>query len=253
MKTLIFGSTALKHWFPDFPREPNDLDYIGKRTSSRGIEYHWAPSFQYILDNNKDETFVDPDFLYTIKMSHACYDIRWDKTMFDIKFMKEKGCKLIPGLYNSLRDDWGIIHPKKNIKVSGKPEEFFKQTIKRRYNHDDLHEFVKFYDKPLHESIRPDPEDVKCRKDLWDKLSYDDKLRCALEEAYVFAIERYLEYPPKIALAKSLKLLTTSSTKGWFNFFLIDNYFNLRFNKFNEQFFNIFRGIKENGQEISDF
>lgn len=29
--SLIFGSTAAKHWFPDFPREPHDLDLISKK------------------------------------------------------------------------------------------------------------------------------------------------------------------------------------------------------------------------------
>jgi hypothetical protein len=29
-KKLIFGSTALKFWYPEFRRNPNDLDYISK-------------------------------------------------------------------------------------------------------------------------------------------------------------------------------------------------------------------------------
>ena len=25
---MVIGSTSIKHWFPDFPREPKDLDII---------------------------------------------------------------------------------------------------------------------------------------------------------------------------------------------------------------------------------
>ena len=71
-------------------------------------------------------------------------------------------------------------------------------------------------------------------------------MKCALEEAYVFAIERYLEYPPNIALSKALKTLITSSTKGWFNFFLIDNFFNLIYYN-HERYITIFKEIKEYG------
>jgi hypothetical protein len=244
MDNLIFGSTALKHWFPDFPRNPKDLDYIGKGKSGKGIEYHFAPSFKHIVKFNSDTRYVDPNFLYTIKISHACYDINFDKTMHDIKFMKDKGCKLNYELYESLLEDWSIIHHKKKVKLEGDTDTFFTSKITRKYNHDELHELVKFGDRPLHETIRPNLHSVKCSKLLWDKITHEEKLKCALEEAYVFGIERYLEYPPKIALAKALKQLITSSTTGWFNLFLIDNYFDLRFNQMNERYFQIHKGMK---------
>ena len=85
---LIFGSTALKYWFPDFKREPKDLDYISQtkpRPGTKGVEYIWEDSFQYVLENNVDPKYVDPAFLYTIKVAHAAWDVRWDKTMHDIR------------------------------------------------------------------------------------------------------------------------------------------------------------------------
>lgn len=223
---LIFGSTALKHWFPDFERSPKDLDYLSKEgKSTKEVEYHWADGFQYVFDNNKDSTYVDPDYLYTIKVSHAAWDIRWDKTMNDIIFLKNKGCNLDPYLYKLLLDDWEKIHSgKKHIKVAGKPEDFFKPTVSRKMDHEDLHQIVKFFDKPMHEMIRKDKNNVKPSKKLWDVLSYENKLNCALEETYVFALERYLEYPPKIAFEKALKHLITKSTRGYFNLFMIENF-----------------------------
>ncbi len=222
---LIFGSQALKHWFPDFPRDSKDLDIIAKgKKSTKEVEYHWVDSFQYILDNNKDSKYVDPNFLYTAKVSHAAWDVWWDKTMHHIMFLKAKGCQLDRTLYNMLINEWKIVHGAKKVKVVGKGEEFFNSNIVRKYNHDDLHELVKFYDKPMHELIRPNKDDVKVSIDLWNKLQYNDQLKCALEETYVFALERYYELPPKIAFYKALKQLITSSTKGFFNLFLIENY-----------------------------
>lgn len=222
---LILGSVALKHWFPDLPRQPKDLDCISPFTkSTKECEAHWVNSFSYILENNQDSAYVDPDFLYTIKISHAAWDAHWDKTMHDIHFMKKKGCKLDKALYNLLFKEWIRIHGPKNITVTGSPEEFFNGNVSRQYNHDDLHHLVKFYDEPLHNRIRRDPNDVRTSKYLWDKLNHQDKLKCVLEEAYVFALERYFQYPPKIAIYKALKHLVTKSTKGYFNLFMIDNF-----------------------------
>jgi hypothetical protein len=241
---MIFGSTALKHWYPDFPREPKDLDIISKNgKSTREIEIHWNSAFEYIFKYNNNDKYVDPDFLYTIKMSHAAWDVRWDKTMFDIKFLKEKGCQLDPVLFNLLMKDWEIIHGTKKIIVKGKPEEFFNQNVTRKFNHEELHQKVKFLHKPMHEFIREDLNDVKPNKELWDILSDEGKIYCALEEAYVFAIERYLQYPANIALTKALKHLITKSTKGYFNLFLIDNFFTLMYNM-SDKFLETFKECK---------
>lgn len=225
---LITGSTALKYWFPDFPREPKDLDIISSEKineNTKDIEYHWLDGFQYILDRNTFSICVYPNFLYTIKVSHAAWDIYWDKTMFDIKFLQEKGFKLDNELYNILYKHWEIIHSKKKIKVKGYSEDFFNNNVTRKMNHDEVHQLVKFYNKgPIHEVIRKDKKDVACNKELWDTLSNDDKIKCCLEEIYVFALERYTNFPPKTAFNKALKHLITKSTKGWFNLFLIENF-----------------------------
>jgi hypothetical protein len=177
-------------------------------------------------------------------MSHAAWNVRWDKTMNDIRFLKSKNCKLDKTLFDLLYKDWEKLHGKKQVVLKGSPDQFFTAKITRKYNHEDLHNTVKFYDSPLHKKIRPDPNDVKVSKSLWDKLSYEDQLKCALEEAYVFAIERYHDFPPKIALSKALKQLITSSTKGFFNLFLIDNFFELLYNTNNKFYFRIFKELK---------
>jgi hypothetical protein len=121
--------------------------------------------------------------------------------------------------------DWEKIHgSKKHIILKGNAEQFFNKNITRALDHDKVHEIVKFYDRPLHEAIRKDLSDVKVSKELWDKLSHEDKIKCALEEIFVFALERYFDYGPKTGYNKAIKQLITQSTRGFFNLFLIENF-----------------------------
>lgn len=92
MKLLIYGSCALKYWYTE-SRIPSDVDIISPN-------HDWISAFEYVFDNNKHDQYVDPDFLYTIKVSHAAWDINWDKTLKDISFLKSKGCKLDETFYN---------------------------------------------------------------------------------------------------------------------------------------------------------
>lgn len=234
---LIFGSTALKHWFPDYKREPKDLDVITKEKSTyRKVDHYWIDSHQYILDNNKDCTYVDPDFLYTIKVSHAAWDIWWDKTMSHIMFLKDKGCKLDNTLYKLLYDEWMVHHKSnKRINLNRSNAEFFKDAVKREFDHDYLHEVFAYYDKPMHTRIRPDVDRAYCSQKLWDLLSHEDKVKCALEEIHVIAFERFILKGERYPIAKRLamKNLILTMTKGWFNLFLIDNFKELLYSDIN--------------------
>lgn len=232
MKKLIFGSTALKFWYPEV-REPKDLDYISKEKSTKGEEHHWVDALLYVIENNKHDTYVDPDFLYTIKASHASWDIKWEKTIYDIMFLKSKGCKLDEKLYGMLYKEWEIIHGKKKINFNKDVEEFFKDKVTRKFNHDELHELLKFGDEPMHDKLRVDKSKALCSKSIWESFSEEDKVKCALEEIYVIATERYVinGINPKIAKRRATKDLITRLSKGFFNTFLIDNYEKIVYNE----------------------
>lgn len=230
---LIYGSVALKHWFPSFPNKPNDIDYISKENKKTIDEQHyWIDSFQYILDNNVDDKYVDANFLYTIKISHASWDINWDKTMKHIAFMKKLGCVVDQTLYKMLYKEWEIIHGKKKVDLTSKNDKFFTGNITREYDHDWLHEFLAFGERPLHEKIRKNPESPLCSKELWDNLTHEDKCKCALEEIYVVATERFISkgLPTKTSKYRSMRNLITSMTKGYFNYFMLDNFEELLYN-----------------------
>ena len=229
MEKLIMGSHAIKHWFPDFKREPKDLDIITREDiePNRLVEHHWIPEFQYFLDKNKDETYLDPDFILTCKISHAGWDIHWSKTIGDIIFLKSKGCKPKPKLYKKLVKAWIKVHGKKWASLKNKDSEtFFVDAVDRKYIHDDIHDAVAVYDKPLYERLIV--EGVSCSEDAFNMLSEEDKLLLVKEEVWVTALERYL-IPSNFtcgsvaAYQKSLKKLATTMSSGYFKYFILCN------------------------------
>ena len=243
MKYLIYGSAAIKYHFPNYDKELNDLDIITREDNKlhleisgcKRIEQYYLPEFEYIFENNRDELYVDPDFLYTIKISHLSWDINWDKHMKAAIFLEEQGCKLDKELYDSLMIAWQRVHGKKSVKMNVKNSDFFKENIYRKFNHEYLHEQFAFYERPLNERIRKDLDSPLCSEELWNLLCTEDKIRCALEEIYVLAAERYIfvkederSWKLEHAVVKTLKNMITSTTSGWFNLFLKENFNLLR-------------------------
>ena len=92
---IIIGSTAIKFWYPDFKREPKDLDlilYEGEEIPKEFLEKYNKietlsnPILLQFCKNNlfQISPYLNPDILYTLKMSHMFWDINWEKHMFDI-------------------------------------------------------------------------------------------------------------------------------------------------------------------------
>lgn len=227
---LIIGSVAMKYWFPDFPRTPKDLDYMSPEhhINNKEVEYLWEPEFQYFLDNNKDDTYIDPQNLLLLKTAHLGWDIQWEKHVSDVEFLKRKGYSVTDEKqYNALVKAFTRKHGKKWASLKGKDSTtFFEDAVTRKYVHDDIHEVVAIYDKPLYESLVY--EGVSCSRKGFDKLSYDDKLNLVKEEVWVTALERYL-IPEDFkcskihAYQKALKKLATTMSSGWFKYFILTN------------------------------
>ncbi len=224
---MIFGSTALRYWYPN-SRQPRDLDIATQSTSnSPSVEHHWVPSFSNL---QSIDGYVVPSHLMTIKLAHLSYDINWDKHMHDFVFLQNKGVTPDYDLLPLLQRDFANYHGTKRVNLNKSLDKFFTPTVTRRYNHDELHELLAHYDRPLHERIRPDLSKAYCSRDLFFSLSTTDQWLCALEEAYVIAYERFLSrsyMPFNHAKAAALKLMITNLTSGWFNQFLIENFYTL--------------------------
>jgi hypothetical protein len=241
---LIYGSTAIKHWFPDYPKQPNDLDIISKEPIARGsnTEVYWIDVFDYLLAHNKDKEYVDPDLLYTIKVSHCSWNINWEKHISDIQFLQLMGCKLDKPFYDLLIKEWETIHSKKNFSFNKLNEELFNDSVNRKYSHDDLHMILKFNDVPMYKKVQKNKDNALCDESLFNNLSDKEKLELAVEEVAVIAYERYIlpkNAPVKHSLVKAYKDLVTRMTKGWFNLYLIEHSKDIIFlQKYYQDYFN---------------
>lgn len=228
MKPILIGSRALKHWFPDFKREPSDTDYISEDETLPG-DVKFCPSFKYLAEKYP-EAIASPNILYTLKLSHSFWDVFWDKTMFDLTFLREKGARVEDEeLYKLLYKDCAARYGKKQVFLNKENNEFFDDGVPRIYEHDSIHEAVANYERPLYFKIKKDEASAQTFRELFDLLSREDKIKLCLEEIHVVALERFL-IPSDFranwrgAVYKSIKLLITSMTSGYFARFLSENF-----------------------------
>jgi len=234
---ILFGSQAAKNYFPDF-RETHDLDWLVKEDNKQAElideirnEYYHIPPFDYLLDQPKG--ILSPEQLYTLKVSHSFWDIKWEKTMFDINFFQEKNLKLDENLFNELYSFWEIKHKEKRVNLNQSNEKFFNSYVKRKYIHDDIHKEMSYYDEPMFNKLKKDKSKAWINKEMFFNLSKEDQIKTCREEIYVTALERCL-IPSDFKIhtlsgySKACKLLITSMTKGWFPKFIVENWKELR-------------------------
>lgn len=250
MKYLI-GSRALKLYHNEYNvRNSADWDIIGRKddqVSETRVEFSEISDLnnKEIVDNFADYentlyiegigeiTPISLRGLAILKRSHLWRDRFFDKHMSDYnRFLKtylefsdfEEGSILRNRIKLSLKK-FKNISPSLN-KTN---EDFFDDIIVKKYNHDDIHEIAAYEEMPMYLKMKRDFSMAKCEKDMWDNLSYDQKLKCTAEETYVIACERFL-IPrdwPNIYLrsfSMSLEKVCTTLTSGWFRDFAIDNY-----------------------------
>lgn len=247
--TLLIGRRALSKYFET--RQTSDWDIIISnadglnseelREKKEGIkakfsipdderlEVHQLPNNIYDrLAQLSENSIVNPVGLYSIKLSHSFWDIHWNKTAFDISFFQKNGVNYNPTLFNLLYKFWLVKHGQKRANLNKTNEEFFKDAVKRRYIHDDIHKAVAYYEKPLYERIKHDTDLALTSRPLFDKLDHIDKIRLCREEIHVTALERFLipkdfHFNVKVAYRAAIKNLVTSMTKGYFPFFIMQN------------------------------
>lgn len=233
----LFGSRLIKQYFSDF-REPNDTDWVTNdkselKTSTRQEEYYYIP--------NSPDREMTPDELYTVKVSHAIYDIHWRKTMSDIRFLQMKGCKVIPEMLKELREYWVEVHGEQHrTDFEVEPGDFFEDRVQRKINHDDLHKLLNpnpTYQKMIVDGVTPDPY-------KFSQLSEQDKKELMYEEAFVLAIERFSNNPNKLAYNKAQQALVTRLHPVWLADFVIENWSKWYWNSANSKFYNKYLTIK---------
>jgi len=228
---VLIGSRAIRYWFDDFKRHPKDYDYVveDKPDKIENTEFLIIPD---LYKSYHTHSVLPADAIYTLKISHISWDIKWDKHISDIIFLKSKGCKVIKSLFYDLYKYWCQYHRNIRRPDFDKPNtEFFNDVVARDYPHDLLHEIVMYDSQPMFNLIKGDLNSADISESLFINLTQESKINVVREEAYVIALERFL-IPgiisnPTIAYNRALKLLITRLSPIWLVLFIVDNYIQL--------------------------
>lgn len=173
------------------------------------------------------------DILFALKASHRYLKnspFFW-KTLSDYHALKLVGAKIRPEW-----NDWFQQREKETYKfrtpklIGAKKDEFFDPNIgvKYVYDHDSIHETVKFGEKPAYRYFIKDGEQVACSKQKFFALSDEVRLHSVVEESCVLAIERsQVPFPgmltPKESFRIAFSKVLSSITSGWWREWGYDN------------------------------
>ena len=253
---IIIGSTAIKYWFTDFNREPKDFDIIlyedeplSKEFESNGykVETLLNPILLQFCkqDLSQVSPYLNPNSLYTLKMSHMFWNLNWDKHMFDIQFLRKKGCQLNIDLFTDLYQYWNEFHGKnKRSDLKMTSDDFFNNVLDYPILHDDMHQILvqhEYFENkvPTYTKILKDNCEVEVCETKFNQLSHTEKCNLVIEEVMIMAEERYNTFPYRIAYGKMLMKFVISHAPIWEAIFIIENYIELHKCPFNfNKFFN---------------
>lgn len=243
---ILIGSQAIKYWYPDFPREPKDMDFIVSENEKlppkgKNVEYLKNPIFSNKW-KYKDTKPLYSDDLTTLKASHLCWNINWDKHMFDLQFLLKKGNEIDEELFWDLYEYWNQYHGKnKRSDLKMSKEDFFNNAINYdTMEHDEMHKIIN--PVPVYTKILKDGCEVELDEEKYNLLSHEEKIDLIREECYVMAYERYKHLDYRIAYNKMLKKFIISHAPKFTLLFILKNYIELQ----NRPKFNFIKQI-ENG------
>jgi len=215
-----------------------------------------AESWQFSTLYGTKVAIPSMDWLFTLKASHKYLknSPHFEKTMRDYHLMKYTlGCKVTDKSWFKDRETvtYTYAHPKLN---QSKGDFFSNDGLEYVYDHDSIHKAIAkfgFNDRPAYTYYMMDDEDVMCDKKKWDALPNEMKLRGALEEALVLALERSQipyrdEIDPKDSFKIALMKTCSSITSGWFRRFSYLNYYKI-LDMYTDDYVNWFdKGLENN-------
>lgn len=199
------------------------VNEIGNISVLRGLRFH------------KMVNFASLELLYTLKLSHRFLRNSpfFNKTRNDILYYESLGYSLekLPRVLKDFlevreRETYKYKHPNLNQPA----KDFFNtQNFTYMYNHDDIHDAIKWYHQPAYLFFLEPGSEVKCSRELFELLPMEIKLAAVVEEACVLALERSLIphgfHINNFKIFKyALEKVCTSITSGWFREFAWRNY-----------------------------
>jgi hypothetical protein len=221
---VTIGSTAIKHYFPDFPREPKDLDIAVKDT-----EYlEKLPGVEYlenkVIYKYQTDGFLKPELMISLKASHMFWDNNWDKHLFDIQFLFKKGYSIDVELVEELVPYWEEILPKvRRSRLEMNKESFFTNAVNEDTDeHDYLHTLIN--PVPMYTRLLKDNCEVELDPKKWEDLTFDEKCDVVFEETAVMSYERYKDLHYAVGYRKQLKDNIIKHFPRYIALFAIENY-----------------------------
>lgn len=179
---------------------------------------------------NMEMMLAPLNLLYTLKMSHRYLkdSPHFLKTMMDIQMMRSYHA-IIPSEYEEFyKERQKIQYDYKLPKLNQTKDTFFSgDGINYEYDHDTIHEALKFMERPAY-TYYADGE-VWSSKDKFNQCSEEIKLYGVLEESLVLACERsQLAFNPapeaRWSFEYALFKVCTSITSGFFREYAWENY-----------------------------
>ena len=228
---LIIGSTAIRHYFPDFNRNPKDIDVAVLKDKPRegNKEFLVNP----VILKYQESGYLEPNLLLSLKISHLFWDINWDKHLYDVQFLLSKGCKYDLGLIQELRIFWDSYLPKvRRSRLEMNKEDFFTNNVNEDVEqHDYLHTLLA--DIPAYTKLLREGCEVELDENKWHALSLEEKCDVVFEETAVMAFERYKTVDYRVAYKRQLKDNIIKHFPFYITIWSIENYKNLEKPKFN--------------------
>lgn len=232
---VLIGSSAVEHWAPGLlQREAKDRDYLALEPDE---DSDFINGVGVVDSYSFSGPIASLDEVYSLKVSHSPWvknETDWMKHLKDIRRLQDAGASLIPELHKLAYKQWELRKGKKNVNLNQDREEFFNGNVRRKYVHDSIHASMAFGENPLYMKILAEGEEVQTSKELFFRLSQEDKENLVREEVMVLSLERDLipresETVDRVVLyssySKRLRLLMTQYAKGYFPQWIIENYF----------------------------
>lgn len=189
MKKVLIGSKAMQYWFKDFNRIPKDTDYAVSeeiKSATNEIELLYNPVL-----TKTDVEVATPEMMLALKISHLFWEKDWRKHMWDVQFLLDKGVKFNYEIYKENREFFEEYLPKiRRSDLNQDKESFFDNAVNEDSNEHDIYHTL-IAEIPAYTKILKEGCEVELDFDKFEKLSYQEKLDVAIEEAVVMAYERY--------------------------------------------------------------
>lgn len=186
----------------------------------------------------------DTKTLWVFKRSHANYPTNTEKTITDLIHLQKHlfGNAMLPGRrIDALTGDYGWLYWKlrgeaadrnggrqDRINFNVPTEQFFKPTVGRLYQHDELHDLTYRYDAPLYRQHLKYPDKALIDMESFYYMRLEKQLTMVQEEAIVIGLERFwFVDEPRIdkddVYYQGLLKLIKDLSKGKFQDFILDH------------------------------